>query len=84
MDNKILTTIINKFKGGPAGIGTIATAVVKTREQLKVYEPFLIKEGLSKEHQGGRGYGPCIPASWPLKISGDEGFYSSDKYLIFL
>lgn len=47
MDNKILTTIINKFRGGPVGIGTIATAVSEDVGTLEeVYEPFLIKEGL--------------------------------------
>ena len=46
MDNKILTTIINKFKGGPVGVGTIATAVGEDPGTLEeVYEPFLIKEG---------------------------------------
>ena len=46
MDNRILSTIIEKFKGGPVGITTIATAVVKKQELLEeVYEPFLIQEG---------------------------------------
>ena len=55
MDNKILTTIIDKFKGGPVGISTIATAVgedVGTIEQL--YEPFLIKEGFIQRTPRGR------------------------------
>lgn len=55
MDNKILTTIINKFKGGPVGVGTIATAVgedVGTLEE--VYEPFLIKEGFIQRTPRGR------------------------------
>jgi Holliday junction DNA helicase RuvB len=55
MDNKILSTIIQKFKGGPVGIGTIATAVsedVGTIEE--VYEPFLIKEGLIHRTPRGR------------------------------
>jgi Holliday junction DNA helicase RuvB len=55
MDNKILTTIINKFRGGPVGVGTIATAVsedVGTIEE--VYEPFLIKEGLIQRTPRGR------------------------------
>ncbi len=55
MDNKILTTIITKFKGGPVGVGTIATAVgedVGTLEE--VYEPFLIKEGFIHRTPRGR------------------------------
>ena len=43
MDNKLLTTLIKKFKGGPVGITTLATAVSETSETLEeVYEPFLI------------------------------------------
>ena len=46
MDNKILLTIIEKFKGGPVGLTTIATAVGEDAGTLEeVYEPFLIKEG---------------------------------------
>ena len=55
IDNKILTTIIHKFKGGPVGVGTIATAVgedVGTLEE--VYEPFLIKEGYIHRTPRGR------------------------------
>lgn len=55
MDNKILTTIITKFKGGPVGVNTIATAVgedVGTLEE--VYEPFLIKEGFINRTPRGR------------------------------
>jgi Holliday junction DNA helicase RuvB len=46
MDNKILTTLIDKFKGGPAGINNIATAVSEEAGTIEeVYEPFLIQEG---------------------------------------
>ena len=46
MDIKILTTIINKFKGGPVGLSTIATAVGEDAGTIEeVYEPFLVKEG---------------------------------------
>ena len=46
MDNKILTTIIDKFKGGPVGLSTLATAVSESGETIEeVYEPFLIQEG---------------------------------------
>ncbi len=53
MDNKILTTIIDKFKGGPVGISTIATAVSEDVGTLEeVYEPFLIKEGFIQRTPG--------------------------------
>ena len=55
MDNKILATIIHKFKGGPVGIGTIATAVGEEAGTLEeVYEPFLIKEGFLQRTPRGR------------------------------
>ncbi|MCF8335215.1 MAG: Holliday junction branch migration DNA helicase RuvB [Bacteroidales bacterium] len=55
MDNKILTTIIDKFNGGPVGITTIATAVGDDSGTIEeVYEPFLIKEGYIKRTQRGR------------------------------
>jgi Holliday junction DNA helicase RuvB len=55
MDNKILSTIIDKFKGGPVGISTIATAVGEDGGTIEeVYEPFLIKEGYIKRTPRGR------------------------------
>ncbi len=55
MDNRILTTIIEKFKGGPVGITTIATAVGEEAETIEeVYEPFLIQEGYLKRTARGR------------------------------
>lgn len=55
MDNKILSTIIDKFKGGPVGITTIATAVGEDAGTIEeVYEPFLIKEGFIKRTPRGR------------------------------
>jgi Holliday junction DNA helicase RuvB len=55
MDNKILRTIIDKFKGGPVGISTIATAVGEDSGTIEeVYEPFLIKEGFIKRTPRGR------------------------------
>jgi Holliday junction DNA helicase RuvB len=55
IDNKILTTIIDKFKGGPVGLGTIATAIGEdTGTVEEVYEPFLIKEGFIKRTPRGR------------------------------
>lgn len=55
MDNKILTTIIEKFKGGPVGISTIATAVSESPETIEeVYEPFLIQQGFIMRTPRGR------------------------------
>ncbi|TAE60815.1 MAG: Holliday junction branch migration DNA helicase RuvB, partial [Bacteroidetes bacterium] len=55
MDNRILSTIIDKFKGGPVGLGTIATAVAEEAETIEeVYEPFLIQEGYLKRTSRGR------------------------------
>lgn len=55
MDNRILTTIIEKFKGGPVGISTIATACGEEAETIEeVYEPFLIQEGYIKRTSRGR------------------------------
>jgi Holliday junction DNA helicase RuvB len=55
MDNKILNTIIGKFKGGPVGMSTIATAVGEDAGTIEeVYEPFLIKEGFIKRTPRGR------------------------------
>jgi len=55
MDNKILLTIIDKFKGGPVGISTLATAVSENTETIEeVYEPFLIQEGFLMRTPRGR------------------------------
>ncbi|WP_298532715.1 Holliday junction branch migration DNA helicase RuvB [uncultured Algibacter sp.] len=55
MDNKILSTIIDKFKGGPVGITTIATAVSESPETIEeVYEPFLIQQGFIMRTPRGR------------------------------
>ncbi|MBT8257028.1 MAG: Holliday junction branch migration DNA helicase RuvB [Bacteroidia bacterium] len=55
MDNKILTTVIDKFKGGPVGITTLATAVGENAETIEeVYEPFLIQEGFIIRTPRGR------------------------------
>ncbi len=55
IDNKILTTIITKFKGGPVGLSTIATALGEDAGTIEeVYEPFLIKEGFIKRTPRGR------------------------------
>lgn len=55
MDNKILITIIEKFKGGPVGLSTLATAVSESAETIEeVYEPFLIQEGFIMRTPRGR------------------------------
>lgn len=55
MDNKILSTIIDKFKGGPVGLSTIATAVGEDAGTIEeVYEPFLIQEGFLMRTPRGR------------------------------
>ena len=55
MDNKILITIIEKFKGGPVGLSTLATAVSESGETIEeVYEPFLIQEGFIMRTPRGR------------------------------
>ena len=55
MDNKILTTLIDKFKGGPVGISTLSTAVSESSETLEeVYEPFLIQQGFIVRTPRGR------------------------------
>jgi holliday junction DNA helicase RuvB len=55
MDNRILLVIIDKFKGGPVGLNTIATAIGEESGTIEeVYEPFLIKEGYLKRTPRGR------------------------------
>ena len=55
MDNKILSTIIDKFKGGPVGVNTIATAVGEDPGTIEeVCEPFLIQEGFIMRTPRGR------------------------------
>ena len=55
MDNRILSTIVEKFKGGPVGITTLATAVGENGGTLEeVYEPYLIQEGYLMRTARGR------------------------------
>ena len=55
IDNKLLSTIIEKFKGGPVGLNTIATAMGEDAGTIEdVYEPYLIKEGFIKRTPRGR------------------------------
>lgn len=66
IDNKLLNTIIDKFRGGPVGLNTIATAMGEDAGTIEdVYEPYLIKEGFIKRTPRGRGSdGVGIQASW--------------------
>jgi Holliday junction DNA helicase RuvB len=55
MDNKILLAIIDKFKGGPVGLNTIATSIGEEAGTIEeVYEPFLIMEGFIRRTTRGR------------------------------
>ncbi|WP_209331356.1 Holliday junction branch migration DNA helicase RuvB [Lunatimonas salinarum] len=72
MDNRILSTIIHKFKGGPVGITTIATACGEEAETIEeVYEPFLIQEGYLKRTARGREATPL--AYKHLNLNPDAG-----------
>ena len=72
MDNKILITIIDKFKGGPVGISTLATAVGENSETIEeVYEPFLIQEGFIMRTPRGREVTP-LAYQHLGKIKGDS------------
>lgn len=74
MDNRILTTIIEKFKGGPVGISTIATAVSEEAETIEeVYEPFLIQEGFLKRTSRGREATDLAYEHLKLKKPGNTG-----------
>ncbi len=74
IDNKILTTIINKFGGGPVGLTTIATALGEDPGTIEeVYEPFLIKEGFIKRTPRGREVTALTYSHLGLARSADEG-----------
>ncbi|MFY0594048.1 Holliday junction branch migration DNA helicase RuvB [Roseivirga sp.] len=74
MDNRILSTIIEKFKGGPVGISTIATAVSEEAETIEeVYEPFLIQEGFLKRTSRGREATDLAYNHLKLKKPGNTG-----------
>ena len=74
MDNKILLTIIEKFKGGPVGLTTISTAVGEDAGTLEeVYEPFLIKEGFIKRTPRGREVTELAYRHFGKEIQRSEG-----------
>jgi len=68
MDKKIIRTIIDKFQGGPVGIGSLAVAVGEDTETIEeVFEPFLIMEGLIKRTQRGREATPLAYEHFNIK-----------------
>ncbi|MFM2207231.1 MAG: helicase [Bacteroidota bacterium] len=74
MDNRILNVIIDKFKGGPVGLTTIATAVGEEAGTIEeVYEPFLIQEGYLKRTPRGRETTPFAYAHLGKTFKADEG-----------
>ena len=76
IDNKILSTIIDKFGGGPVGAGTIATAISEDVGTLEeVYEPFLIKEGFLIRTQRGR-----VATELAYQHLGMESYLPQRKY----
>jgi len=77
MDNRILSTIIDKFKGGPVGVSTIATAVGEDAGTIEeVYEPFLIQEGYLMRTPRGREVTPLA-----YKHLGKPFYHSSQPEL---
>lgn len=77
MDNKILSTIIDKFKGGPVGISTIATAVSENIGTLEeVYEPYLIQEGyLMRTPRGREATEKAYKHLGKFKVSGQKDLF---------
>ena len=77
MDNKILSTLIDKFGGGPVGINTLATAVSENPETLEeVYEPFLIQQGFLVRTPRGREATPLAYAHLgKTKSSSQKGLF---------
>ena len=75
IDNRLLTTIIDKFKGGPVGLTTIATALGEDPGTLEeVYEPFLIKEGFLKRTPRGREVTELAYTHLGRTRSGEQGY----------
>ena len=74
MDNRILLAIIDKFKGGPVGLNTIATAIGEQAGTIEeVYEPFLIQEGYIKRTSRGRETTPLAYKHLGLELPGKTG-----------
>jgi Holliday junction DNA helicase RuvB len=79
IDNKLLTTIIDKFRGGPVGLNTIATAMGEDAGTIEdVYEPYLIKEGFIKRTPRGREATPLAYqhlGKTPLSADGQQSIF---------
>ena len=76
IDNKILRTLITLFKGGPVGVGTLATSISEDAGTLEeVYEPFLIKEGFIIRTQRGR-----VATELAYHHLGMDAYLSTRKY----
>ena len=79
IDNKLLLTIINKFRGGPVGLNTIATAMGEDAGTIEdVYEPYLIKEGFIKRTPRGREATPLAYqhlGKTPLSADGQQSIF---------
>ena len=76
IDNKILKTLILNFKGGPVGVGTLATSISEDTGTLEeVYEPFLLKEGFLIRTQRGR-----VATELAYKHLGLEAYINMRKY----
>ena len=79
IDNKLLTTIIDKFRGGPVGLNTIATAMGEDAGTIEdVYEPYLIKEGFIKRTPRGREATPLAYehlGKTPLTPDGQQSIF---------
>jgi Holliday junction DNA helicase RuvB len=75
MDNRILSVIIDKFKGGPVGLSTIATAVGEDQGTIEeVYEPFLIQEGYLMRTPRGREVTPlAYQHLGKIRVNGNQG-----------
>jgi len=73
MDRRIMTTIINKFKGGPVGIDTIAVAVSEESDTIEdLYEPFLIQAGFIQRTASGRKATPRAYEYFDIKMEDDQ------------
>jgi Holliday junction DNA helicase RuvB len=74
MDARILSTIIEKFGGGPVGLGTIAVAVGEDQGTLQdVYEPFLIQQGFLERTPRGRSATPLAYRRFGLTPPARQG-----------
>jgi Holliday junction DNA helicase RuvB len=74
MDRALLRTIVEKFSGGPVGVGTLASALSEDSETLEdVYEPYLIQEGFLARTSRGR---EAMPLAWEhLGLSRGTGLF---------